>query len=144
MGFHTYEVRYFNGNQKDLVKKGSFIGSIFNEPYTYNEKIEYGEAVEFELELPEGSNGVARVKNKTYSFKRDEEDLYTHVKISDLDVGENIIEFTVYLGGNSQSRNGSVSVSPKITLPTAMLANDSYSLVFDSSEKFSPSFNLML
>ena len=137
VGFHTYEVRYFNGNQKDLVKKGSFIGSIFNEPYTYNEIIEYGEAVEFELELPEGSYGVARVKNKTYSFKCGEDEWYTYVKISDLDVGENIVEFTVNHNKKTQTRNSSVFVSPKITLPTAMLANESYSLVFDASKECS-------
>lgn len=137
VGSHTYEVRYSNGNQKDLVKKGSFDVSIFNEPYISDEKICYGETVEFELELPEGSYGVARVKNKTYSFKRDEGEWYTHVKISDFDVGENIVEFTVHHNKDAQTRNCSVFVSPRITLPTAMLANESYSLAFDSSEECS-------
>ena len=137
VGVHTYEVRYFNGNQKNLVKKGSFLGSIFNEPYISDEKIDYGEAAVFELELPEGSYGVARVKNKTYSFKSDADEWYTYVRISDLDVGENIVEFTVHHNKKTQTRNCSVFVSPKIILPTAMLANESYSLVFDASKECS-------
>ena len=139
MGNHTYEVRYYKGNQKDLIKKGSFEGFLFYEPYfyvNYGEQIEYGDTVQFEIDMPYNSYGVAKLKDKEYPFDCDEDSWYAYIKISDFDVGENIVYFTVYSGDDSQTRDCSVFVSPKITVPTTLFVNESYELIFNASNDF--------
>ena len=131
-GYHTYEVRYFGGNQRDVVKKGSFNSSIFYIPY-YPSEITYGDSVRFELDMSFGSRGVARVNNKSYEFEYGYES-YPDVILSGFEIGENVVEFTLYYMGVSQTINCTVFVSPKITLPEVMKVNKTYNLTFEASE----------
>lgn len=129
---HTWEVRYSEGNRDDLIKRGSFFVSIFTEPKIYDE-IAYGDSATLYMEFPSGSRGVAKFKDKQYSFIST---WYTGVAISDFDVGENVVELIVEYEGFTQTRNYSIYVSPKIALPEIWVANKTYNLKFTASEGF--------
>ena len=133
VGSHTYEVRYSNGNQKDMIKKGSFIGFLLSKPHTDYDEIDYGDSVRFELNLPEGAKGSAKFKNKSYPFIWNEDEWSTYVNLKGFDVGDNIIEFTAEWNGLTQTITSHIYAKPKITLPTALLAGKNYSLTFKAS-----------
>lgn len=129
---HTWEVRYSEGNRDDLIKRGSFFVSIFTEPKIYD-GIVYGDSYTFYMEIPSEGRGVAKFKDKQYSFISRG---YTGVPISDFDVGENVVQFTVEYEGFTQTRNCSLYVSPKVELPEIWIVNKTYNLKFTASEGF--------
>ncbi|WP_406536392.1 hypothetical protein [Methanobrevibacter sp.] len=144
-GNHTYEVMYYNGNQKDVTKKDSFNAVVYR-PYWdvfYNDEITYGDSVTFDIDLYGDGYGTARFKNRTYSFEFDEETWSANINISDFDIGPNTVEFTVHFpDGDSQTKEFSLFVTPQVNVPTALLTNESYELTFEASDDFNGNLTL--
>ncbi len=123
-GTHSYEV-FYSGKS---VKKGKFTTSSVE--VEYESDIVYGDSVEF---TAYETKGFAKFKNKTYQFIPEEDaegySYYSHLTISDFDVGENIVEFTF----GKESFNKSVYVSPKLTFPSKLWVNGTYNIIFNAS-----------
>ena len=130
---HTYELIYTNKNTT-VSKNGSFTRCKF-QFYVYalgSKKIEYGDAVGFEIMLPENSAGIAKLNNQNYKFKANGNG-NAHVLISGFVAGDNVVEFTCTYKGTKQTILYHIYSSP-IRVPTKLWINGTYELVFNQSK----------
>lgn len=130
---HTYELIYTNKNTT-VSKNGSFTRSKFQfDVYALgSDKIEYGDAVGFEIWLPENCEGIAKLNNQTYKFKANDNG-WAHVLISGFVAGDNVVEFTCTYKGTKQAILYHIYSSP-IRVPTKLWINGTYELIFNQSK----------
>lgn len=130
---HTYEVIYTNKNTT-VSKNGSFTRYKFQfEAYALgSDKIEYGDNVGFEINLPVNSEGIAKLNNQTYKFKANGNG-EAHIVISGFVAGDNVVEFTCTYKGTKQTILYHIYSSP-IRVPTKMWINGTYELIFNQSK----------
>ena len=91
-GQHTYEVRYYNGNEKSLTKKGTFTLSYPFDVSVNDDTLYMGDELAISIKLPNDvtSNAVITCNGKSYDV-----DLISGVGyycLSDFSLGENEIQ----------------------------------------------------
>ncbi len=137
---HTYEVIYTKGTTI-VSEKGTFTRSKYSFHVAGYYEYDYGDAVEYDIWLPYKAKGTAKLKDKTYSFEGPENELTT-ITLRDLDIGDNIIEFTCLYKGIRQNITEHIYVKPKLAMPTTLWVNGSYKIRFKASDDFNGNLTL--